>query len=285
MFGLAVVAVGEQARGGDGVAPEGRDERVRHGAHAAPAPPRRLRVGRDADRAGDVGGPAVAGLHQPVVVAGREEEDGLAVRRLDHRLDVAHDQRAPRHAAQVHRLQMREQPVVALDRHDGLARRDLVALVQGADLELVPAVLPAAVDVAPGALLEHGDRLVDAAEDRVLLLEDLHEHARAMALELEQVAGQVEVLVGVVALAHALDGQPERLGGQAAPRGDPMHDVDSLIDELRPYVADERVLDADRGGPARVLRARRRCATAPTTTARWGSAAGRRSPSRSWWRA
>ena len=88
------------------------------------------------------------------------------MRRLDHRLDVAHDERAPRHAAQVDRLQVGEQPVVALDRQDGLARRDLVALVQGADLELAPAVLPPAVGMAPGALLEDGDRLVDAAEDR-----------------------------------------------------------------------------------------------------------------------
>jgi hypothetical protein len=87
--------------------------------------------------------------------------------------------------------------------------------VQRADVELGPPILPAALDVAPGALLEHGDRLVDAAEDRVLLLEDLHEHARTVALELEQVARQVEVLVGVIALAHALDRQPERLGGQA----------------------------------------------------------------------
>ena len=87
--------------------------------------------------------------------------------------------------------------------------------MQGADLELAPAVLPPAVDMAPGALLEDGDRLVDAAEDGRLLLEDLHEHARAMALELEQIARQVEVLIGVIALAHALDGQPERLRGQA----------------------------------------------------------------------
>jgi hypothetical protein len=110
---------------------------------------------------------------------------------------------------------MREEPVVALDRHHRLARGDLVALVQGADLELAPALLPAAVDVAPGALLEDGDGLVDPAEDGRLLLEDLHEHARAMALELEQVARQVEVLIGVIPLAHALDGQPERLGRQA----------------------------------------------------------------------
>jgi hypothetical protein len=72
--------------------------------------------------------------------------------------------------------------------------------------------------VAPGAQLEDRDRLVDAAEDRLLLLEDLHAHARAMALELEQIAGEVEVLIGVVALAHTLDGQPERLGGRRATR-------------------------------------------------------------------
>jgi hypothetical protein len=212
---LAVVALGEQARGGHGVAPEGGDEPMGHGAHPTAAPPRGLGVGRDPDGARHVRGPAVAGLHQPVVVAGREEEDGLAVRRLHHRLDVAHHERAPRHAAQVDGLEMREEPVVALDRHHGLAGGDLVALVQGADLELAPAVLPAAVDVAPRALLEHGDRLVDPAEDRHLLLEDLHEHAGPMALELEQVARQVEVLIGVIDLAHALDGQPERLGGQA----------------------------------------------------------------------
>ena len=43
------------------------------------------------------------------------------------------------------------------------------------------------------------------------------QHARAVALELEQVAGEVEVLVGVVAVAHPLDGQAEDVvGGQAA---------------------------------------------------------------------
>jgi hypothetical protein len=39
--------------------------------------------------------------------------------------------------------------------------------------------------------------------------------ARGEVPELEQIAGEVEVLVGVIALTHALDGQPERLGGQA----------------------------------------------------------------------
>ena len=68
-------------RGRDRVAAVGRDQRVRHGADAAAAPPRRLRVGRHADRARHVRGPAVARLHEPVVVARREEQDLLAARR------------------------------------------------------------------------------------------------------------------------------------------------------------------------------------------------------------
>ena len=79
-------ALGERPRRRDRVAAVGRDQPVRDGADPAAAPPGRLRVGRHADRPGDVRGPAVAGLHEPVVVAGGEEEDLLAVRGLD---DVA----------------------------------------------------------------------------------------------------------------------------------------------------------------------------------------------------
>jgi hypothetical protein len=55
---------------------------VRHGADAAPAPPRRLLVGRDADRRaddlpGDVGRVAVAGLHAVVVVRAGMKMIGL----------------------------------------------------------------------------------------------------------------------------------------------------------------------------------------------------------------
>ena len=90
----------------DGVAAVGRDQRVRHRAEAAAAPPRRLLVGRDADRraddlARDVGRVAVARLHAVVVVAGRHEDDRLAVRRLEHVHDVRRDQRPPRERAEV----------------------------------------------------------------------------------------------------------------------------------------------------------------------------------------
>ena len=127
------------------VAAVGGDQPVRHGAHAAAAPPGGLRVGRDADRAGDVGGVAVAGLHAVVVVARREVEDRLAARRAHDLAHVARDQRAARERAQVDRLEVAEERVVALDRHHGLPRLDLVAVVEGVHDELVPAGLPGAV--------------------------------------------------------------------------------------------------------------------------------------------
>ena len=199
---LVVVAVGEHLGRLDRVAAVGGDQPVRDGADPAAAPPRGLRVGRHADRAGDVRAPAVAGLHQPVVVAGREVEDLLAARRLDDLEDVAHDQRAARQRPQVDGLEVGEQAVVALDRHHGLARGDLIALAERVDLELVPAGDPAAVvGLAARAQLEDRDRLVDAAEHRLLLLEDLHRDARVMVLGLEQLLGVDEVRVGVVAAA------------------------------------------------------------------------------------
>ena len=113
---------------------------------------------------------------------------------------------------------MHEERVVAPDGEDGLLRADLVALVERADLEVVPAALPDAVLVAvAGALAQDRDRLVDPAEHRVLvLLEDLHEHLRVVVVVLEQALGEVEVGVRVVALANALDGQAEDRRGQAA---------------------------------------------------------------------
>ena len=82
---------------------------------------------------------------------------------------------------EVDRLEVAEQRVVALDRHHGLPRLDLVAVVEGVHLELVPAGLPGAVAGAPAAALaQHGDRLVHAAEHRLVALEHLHEDARVV---------------------------------------------------------------------------------------------------------
>src|SRR4051794_591954 len=194
-------------------------------APGAPAPPRRLRIGRDADRAGHVRRPAVPGLHEPVVVTGGKEEDGLAGRGLDDRGDVAHDQRSARQASEVDRLQMREQRVVALDREDRLPRLDAVALVERMDDEVAPAVLPAAVSRPPArALPEHRDRLVDAAEDRLLLLEHLHQDARVTPLLDEELLREVEVLIRVIAVADALHRQAEDGRLQAL-----LHDAHAVI--------------------------------------------------------
>jgi hypothetical protein len=103
-----------------------------------------------------------------------------------------------------------EQRVVALDRHDRLPRRDLVALVQRADVELVEAGRPAPVRrAAARALLQDRHRLVDPAEDRLLALEHLHHDVRVVVLGLQQRLRVVEVRVGVVAVADLVDRQPE----------------------------------------------------------------------------
>ena len=86
---------------------------------------------------------AVAGLHQMVIEARRKEQHVLAAGRVDDRARVGRDARAARKDAQIRRLKMREERVVALDRHHGFERLDAVAVVERADVELVPAVAPA----------------------------------------------------------------------------------------------------------------------------------------------
>ena len=169
--------VRELRRRQDGVAAVGSDEGVRHGADAAAAPPRRLRVRGDADlrsehRAGDVRGIPVAGLDAVVVVPRRHEDDRLPVRGLEDAGGVRRDQRAPRERAEHDGLEVRERRVVALDRHDGLPRLDPLAVVERVDGERVPVVR---------AELEDRDRLVHASEHRVLALEDLHARRAAGA--------------------------------------------------------------------------------------------------------
>jgi len=95
---------------------------------------------------------------------------------------------------------VREAAVVALDRHHRLPRLHLVALVERLHLEGAPVV---------GAELEDGDRLVDAAQHRVLLLEDLHHHMGMLVLPFEQLLGEIEVRVRVITGADAIDRKAE----------------------------------------------------------------------------
>src|SRR5919106_1174665 len=164
-----------------------------------------------------MGGPAVPGLDEPVIVARGKEQDLLARGGVDDLANVAHHQGPPCEAAEIDGLEVREQGVVALDRHHRLARRDLVALLQGADVEPGPAGAPLALGIAlAGTELQDRDRLVDAAEDRLFLLEDLHQERGAVPLGLEQFLGVVEVRVGVVARAQLLHRKAE--DGRVEPR-------------------------------------------------------------------
>ncbi len=206
---------------------------MRDRADPAAAPPRGLRVGGDADRPGHVRAPPVSGLDQPMVVAGREVEDLLASGGLNHLLDVAHDQRAPGQAAEVDGLEVSEQAVVALDRQDRLVRSDRVALVQGVDLELIPPGDPGAVVLVPSAQLQHRDRLVDPAQQRVSLLEHLHGDRGVVVLGLQQLLGVDEVGVGVVAVADSLHRKAEDRGVEALAGGGLRRHGGSLFGSLR----------------------------------------------------
>ena len=104
---------------------------------------------------------------------------------------------------------MREERVVALDREHRLPRRNLIAVVQGSDLERVPVVR---------AELQHCDRLVHAAEDRLVLLEHLHQNVWAAPVGEQRFAREVEIRVGVIAGADLLDGEVERLGRETVTR-------------------------------------------------------------------
>ena len=104
---------------------------------------------------------------------------------------------------------MREERVVALDRHHRLPRLDRVAVVEGVDGQRVPVVR---------AELEDRDRLVHPAQPGVPLLEDLHQHPRPAAVGEQGLARVVEVGVGVVARRHLLDRERERLRREPRPR-------------------------------------------------------------------
>ena len=87
--------------------------------------------------------------------------------------------------------------------------------VQRVDDEPIPAGDPSAVSLVSRGRLEDRDRLVDTAEHRVLLLEDLHRHVWMLALGLEQALGEHEIRVRVIAAANPIDGETEDLGVEA----------------------------------------------------------------------
>ena len=116
-----------------------------------------------------------------MVVAGGHEDDRLPVRRLDHAPRVRGDERPPGQDAEVDGLEVGEERVVALDRHDRLAWRDLVTVIEGVDRQRFPVV---------GAELEYGDRLVHPAQHRLVLLEHLHDDARVAAVREQRRRGR-----------------------------------------------------------------------------------------------
>src|SRR5207248_7599098 len=94
----------------------------------------------------------------------RKEDDLLALRRLDNSTDIGGDLCPPRQDPEVYRLQAGEQRVVPLDRHRGLPGWHLVTVIECVHPQL-------------GKILrtefDDRDRLVHAADDGVLFLEDL----------------------------------------------------------------------------------------------------------------
>ena len=195
---VGIDVLGELPRGEHRVAVVGRDERVRHRADARGPPPARLRIRRNADRAGDVRGISVSGLHEPVIVARRKEHDRLRMRGVDHEPRVRAHARAPREHAEVEGLEMGEHLVRAFDRHHRFPGLDRLAVVERAHRERAPVI---------GAELEDRDRLIHAAQIRLRLSEHLHRDARGAMIGEQDLAGANEILVGVVAFPHSLDGK------------------------------------------------------------------------------
>ncbi len=243
-----------------GVAEEAGDGRVRDRASARTSPPIALGVGRDIggdalavalveelDR--DLVAVAVGRLHLVRVEAGREEEDLLAPRGLQHVEHVGGDPAAPAQRSEGRGLEDREVTVAAPHPHHG---QDLpgVALVghhgpvvDREDLHPVEGVHEASgvVEVA-GALAEHGEGLVHphhhargapSREPLHLHLDPAHVHVAEVDVEVGQVGSATaeavaaarelgqgprdvdEVLVRVPALAHPLDVELEHGRGQA----------------------------------------------------------------------
>src|SRR6185503_17824951 len=146
---------------------------------------------------------SVAGLRAPVILPRPEEQHGLRSSRFDELPRVRADARATREHTQVQRLEMREHLVGPFDREHGLPRLELVTLVERLNIESAPIV---------GAELENRDRLVDTAQKARVLTGHLHQHAWRVLIGAQHLAGALEVLVGVEALANLLDRQAKQRG-------------------------------------------------------------------------
>ena len=213
---LRVGATGEGLSRRDRIAAIGSDQTVRHGAETAIAPPRCLRVRRDTNRARDVRGIAVTCLHAVVVVTRGEVHDRLWRGGLNDFAHIGRDQTAARKAAEVDRLEVTEEGVVALDRHHALPRLDLVAVIERMDLEVLPTRLPSTVVAHQASTLaQRRDCLVNATEHRGEALEDLHHDARPVVVSLQHLLRVIEIRVGVVARTNLVDRKVEHFRRQA----------------------------------------------------------------------
>ncbi len=141
-----------------------------------------------------------------MVEPGRKEQHLLAVRRVDDLARVRCDARSPGKHAQVWGLQVSKQIIVALDGHNRLVRLDPVSVVERAHAQAAPITRAEPQD---------RQRLVHSAQHRIVALEDLHAHHGVVAVALENLPRAVEVGIGVIPLAHLLDGQVEYLRPQS----------------------------------------------------------------------
>src|SRR5438094_796731 len=153
-------------------------------------------------------GIAVARLHQMMVVARREEDDLLALRRLDNSTDIGGDLCPPRQDSDVHRLQTGEQRVVSLDCHRGLPGCHLITVIERVHPQLREILR---------TQLDDGDRLVHAADDGVLFLEDLHQHLGMPLIGVEHIDRAIEIDIAVIALADPFHVEPEDGGIEPFP--------------------------------------------------------------------
>src|SRR5581483_9288604 len=179
-------------------------------------PPLGICVGRNAQRARNVCGVAVSGLYQMMIETRGEKEHLLACGRVDDGARIGGDSGAPAQYAQITGFQMREERVVAFDRHHGFVRRGAVAVAQRPHGKRVPSVFPGSAAQPPArAQPQDRDGLVDTAHHRVAALKDLHPYDRPSSVALQDVARAIEIRIRIVAVAHLLDGQIEDFGRES----------------------------------------------------------------------